>query len=127
MNLYSLLRARASSPIRVGIIGCGKFGSMFLAQARRTTGMHVVGVADRDVARARRSLIHVGWPETMQSARSVDEAAASATTCVTDDADALIRSPSLDVLIEATGSPPAGVRHALAAIEHGKHLVMVNV
>jgi len=127
MNLHALLRARAATPIRVGIIGCGKFGSMFLAQARRTPGLHVLGVADREVAKARKALSQVGWPDASYAARSVDAAAASGTTCVTDDADALIRAPSLDVLIEATGSPPAGIRHSLAAIEHGKHLVMVNV
>ena len=54
MNLYALLRRRAASPVRVGLIGCGKFGSMFLAQARRTPGLHVVGIADRDVPRAAR-------------------------------------------------------------------------
>ena len=47
----------------VGLIGAGKFGTMFLAQARRTRGMHVVGVADLDVARARRQLAAAGWAE----------------------------------------------------------------
>ena len=56
MNLFHLLRQRAGKPVRVGIIGAGKFGSMFLAQARRTVGLHVVGVADRDVSRARDAL-----------------------------------------------------------------------
>ena len=53
MNLFHLLRQRAGNPVRVGIIGAGKFGSMFLAQARRTVGLHVVGVADRYPERAR--------------------------------------------------------------------------
>ena len=48
MNLYQLLLARAEmeKPVRVALIGAGKFGSMFLAQAQRTPGMHVLGVAD---------------------------------------------------------------------------------
>ena len=127
MNLFHLLRQRAGNPVRVGIIGAGKFGSMFLAQARRTVGLHVVGVADRYPERAREALARVGWPTEQFAAPTLAAAAASDTTCVTDDADALVRTPELDVLIEATGSPPAGIRHALAAIEHGKHLVMVNV
>jgi len=126
MNLYALLQARGK-PIRVGLIGCGKFGSMFLAQARRTPGMHIVGVADKDPERAREALSRVGWTDAQFSAQTLQEAATSQTTCVTDDAISLIRLPALEVLIDATGSPPAGIRHATSAIEHGKHLEMVNV
>ena len=46
---------------------------------------------------------------------------------VIDDAAALIAAPQIEVVIEATGMPAAGIRHALLAIEHGKHIVMVNV
>lgn len=129
MNLYRLLRARANNPVRVGIIGCGKFSSMFLAQAQRTVGMHVVGIADRDVQRAKQSLARVGWPSERYSAASLAEAVASShhSTCIIEDTEELIRLPELDVVVDATGSPPAGIRHALTAIEHGKHLVMVNV
>ena len=51
MNLYAKLleREAAGRPVTVGLIGAGKFGTMFLAQARLTRGMHVVGVADLDV------------------------------------------------------------------------------
>ena len=52
MNLHSLLRKRAEdrNPVRVGVIGAGKFSSMFLSQAARTPGMHVVGIAELDPA-----------------------------------------------------------------------------
>ena len=80
MNLHALLRARAATPIRVGIIGCGKFGSMFLAQARRPPGLHVLGVADREVAKARKALSQVGWPDASYAARSVDAAGRPPTT-----------------------------------------------
>jgi predicted homoserine dehydrogenase-like protein len=58
MNLYALLRNRVADgePIRIGVIGAGKFGTMFLAQARTTPGMHVVAVADLAESRARRAL-----------------------------------------------------------------------
>ncbi len=120
-------RADAGRPIRVGLIGAGKFGSMFLAQARLTPGLHVVGVADLDVARARTSMRAVGWPAEQLDATGFEHAHASGRTRLCDDALALIRTPGLEVLIEATGDPRAGVRHALAAIEQGRHLVMVNV
>ena len=63
-------RRDAGKPLRVGLIGAGKFGSMFLAQARRTPGLHLLGVADLDPARARAALARVGWPAEQISARS---------------------------------------------------------
>ena len=71
MNLHRLLSARAEAgrPVRVGVIGCGKFGTMFLAQARLTPGLHVLGVADLNPERARRSLQGAGWPDEQLAAR----------------------------------------------------------
>src|SRR3546814_4511291 len=51
-------------------IGAGKFGSMYLAQAIRTTGIHVLGIADLDIDKARAALARVGWPEDQYSAHS---------------------------------------------------------
>ena len=129
MNLHSLLQQRASDghPLRVALIGAGKFGSMFLAQARRTPGIHVVAVADLDPRRARASLERVGWNADRCRARSFEEARQHGTTCVTEDAPAAIASDAVEIVIEATGSPAAGVRHALACCGQGKHVVMVNV
>jgi predicted homoserine dehydrogenase-like protein len=120
-------RAAEGRPIRVGLIGAGKFGSMFLAQARFTPGLHVVAVADLDVDRARAAMRKLGWPSSQIDAADVDKAYSEGTTHLTDDGMNLIQAPGLDVVIEATGDPGAGVRHALAGIEHGRHLVMVNV
>jgi predicted homoserine dehydrogenase-like protein len=129
MNLHRLLQQRASDgkPLRVALIGAGKFGSMFLAQARRTPGIHVVAVADLDPVRARESLDRTGWEKEQYSARSLDEAGKRGTTCVTQDSAAVIASGAVEIAIDATGSPAAGIRHALACCEHGKHVVMVNV
>jgi len=129
MNLHAKLREReaAGHPVTVGVIGAGKFGAMFLAQARLTTGMHIVGVADLNVDRARRQLDTVGWPQASYAARSLDDAHAKRATLVTDDAMALITDPRIEVIVEATGIPGAGIAHALAAIAQGKHIVMVNV
>ncbi|MDX2156871.1 MAG: flagellar biosynthesis protein FlgA [Hyphomicrobiaceae bacterium] len=129
MNLSRMLAARAAanSPVRIGQIGAGKFGTMFLSQCRVTTGMHLVGLADLLPARARERLEGVQWPKEQIDARSVDEAIAKGKTFVTDNARALIDDPRIDVIIEATGDPSAGIRHALAAIDAGKHVVMVNV
>jgi predicted homoserine dehydrogenase-like protein len=129
MNLSTLLvqRASAGKPVRVGIIGAGKFGSMVLAQAQRIQGMHVVGVADLDVGKARASLTRVGWEAERFSARDLGEALKTGKTHVLADAAALAAFDGIECIIEATGHPIAGVRHALAAIEGGKHTIMVNV
>jgi predicted homoserine dehydrogenase-like protein len=129
VNLHAMLREReaAGRPITVGLIGAGKFGTMFLAQARLTRGLHLVAVADLDVAHARRQLATAGWEEPRIAANSLDDALASGRTLVTDNAEALIACPAIEVIVEATGVPPAGIRHALGAIAHGKHIVMVNV
>src|SRR5271166_2002717 len=129
MNLHRLLQQRAAQgrPVRVGVIGAGKFGTMFLAQALRTTGLHLVAVADLSPERARAALLRVSGTAERIAARSAGEALAHGTTHVTDDAMRLIAVPEIEVVIEATGVPAAGIAHALAAIGHGKHVVMVNV
>jgi predicted homoserine dehydrogenase-like protein len=129
MNLHALLleREAAGKPVTVGLIGAGKFGTMFLSQARLTTGLHVVAVADLNVARARSQLATAGWPEPQFAAASLGDALKQRTTYVTDDAGSLIACPGIEVIVEATGIPEAGIVHAIRTIEHGKHLVMVNV
>lgn len=129
MNLSSLLAARADAgkPVRVGLIGAGKFGSMILAQAQHIAGYHIVGIADLDPAKARGSMARVGWDVDARVARSMADAVQNGTTCITDTAADLFACDAIDCVIEATGHPLAGVRHALAAIEAGKHVVMVNV
>ena len=128
MNLSRMLEKRAEEgrPVRVGIIGAGKFGAMYLAQARLTKGTHVLGI-DLAPAKAKETLAHIGWEAERYAASSFDDAVANSSTFVTDDAMRLHRSPHLDVLVEATGDPAAGIRHCLAAIANGKHVVMVNV
>ena len=129
MNLHKMLleRQAAGRPVTVGVVGAGKFGTMFLAQARTTAGMHVVAVADLNVARARSQLHLASWPDAQYGAPSFDDAVATGKTCLTDDADAMIADPRIEVIVEATGDPKTGIRLCLAAIRHGKHIVMVNV
>jgi predicted homoserine dehydrogenase-like protein len=129
MNLHSLLLQRevAGRPVTVGVIGAGKFGAMFLSQARLTRGLHVVAVADLDVARAGRQFATAGWPAEQFAAASLGDAIKTRATHIAQDAEALIGCPGIEVVVEATGIPEAGIKHALSAIAHGKHIVMVNV
>lgn len=128
-SLTHELAARAASgrPLRVGLIGAGKFGTMFLAQARRVEGLHVLGIADLSPKRARLACERAGWPAEQLAAANPGAARRSGTTWITEDAAALIAADGLDVLVEATGAPAAGIRHALLAFEHRRHVVMVNV
>jgi predicted homoserine dehydrogenase-like protein len=129
MNLHHLLRQReaAGRPVRVGLIGAGKFGTMFLAQALRTPGLHLMAVADLSPERARAALARTGWPTERVAAADFATALRTGATHIGDDAEALIRAPGMEVVIDATGVPKAGLHHALLAIAEGRHIVMVNV
>jgi predicted homoserine dehydrogenase-like protein len=120
-------RAAAGKPVRIGLIGAGKFGTMFLSQVRLTAGMHLAGLADLLPERARERLQRVQWTPEQINATSIGEAIKSGKTFVTDDAMALMENPDIEVIIEATGDPATGIRLCQAAIDHGKHVVMVNV
>lgn len=129
MNLHRLLveRHRESGPIKVGVIGAGKFSSMFLTQALHVPGLHVVGVADLSPDRARAALARTGWPSERYAATSFGEALRTGGTHVSDSADELIDVPGLEVVLEITGDPIVGTYHAVRAIDAGRHVVMVNV
>src|SRR3989440_82638 len=118
MNLHHLLNARlaAGKPVRVALIGAGKFGSMFLSQVPHTPGLEVPIIIDIDRDRAKAACKPVGWDE-----------ARIAATAFTDDGARAIAGAAMDVVVEATGNPAVGIRHARAAIAAGKHVVMVNV
>jgi predicted homoserine dehydrogenase-like protein len=129
MSLYKKLQQRAheSKPIRIALIGAGKFGSMYLSQIPRTPGIHLVGIADLSPDRAQAALRRVGWQDDQFDAASVAEAVRKGTTYITSDASTLIDDNAIDLVIEATGVPAAGIEHALRCIQNGKHIIMVNV
>ncbi|WP_297843601.1 Gfo/Idh/MocA family oxidoreductase [uncultured Roseibium sp.] len=129
MNLFEKMQARAAEgrPIRVGMIGAGKFGTMFLAQALRLKGIHIAGIVDLKPETARSNMAYVGWPDESFSARDLDTAVRSGTTCVSDDWEALIAHPGIEIIIECTGNPMAAVSHCLRAFDHGKHVINVTV
>ncbi|TRZ53840.1 hypothetical protein D4S03_01130 [bacterium] len=127
MNLYTKLRERAASgkSLCVGLIGAGKFGSMYLAQVPRTPGVHLVGIVDLSPTEAQRNLDLVGWPSERYSASSLDDAIKTGATYVSDDWHALIAHHETEIIIECTGNPAAAVEHCLAAFRHGKDIYWV--
>ena len=129
MSLFAGLQRRleAGNPIRLGMIGAGKFGSMFLAQALKLKAINIVGIADLSPDAARSNLRHVGWPENQLTAPSLEDAAHTQTIHITDDFHHLVASPFIDIIIEATGDPVAAVEHIVAAFEHQKDVINVTV
>ncbi len=118
MSLSHALQARAAAgrPVRAGLIGAGKFGAMFLAQVPTTPGLEVAAIADLSPERIHAALADIGWP-----------AADRGRVRLLEDGAELARHPGIDVVVEATGNPEAGIIHARAAIAAGKHVVMVTV
>ena len=114
MNLFSKLKEREKNPIRVGLIGAGKFAAMYLAQVPKTPGVELVGIADLAPDKAKENLKRVGW----DPARIPP---------ISDNWEQLVSNPKVDIVIEATGNPVAAVEHVLAAFKNRKHVVMVTV
>ncbi len=129
MNLYSKLRQRQAQgkPLRVGVIGAGKFGAMYLAQVPNTPGVHLVGIADLSPAGAKANLDRVGWKPERYGAASLEDALAKGNTHLGEDWQKLVAHLGIDIIVECTGNPPAAVEHCLAAFANGKHVVNVTV
>ena len=132
MNLAAMLAAREDQdrPIRVALIGAGKFGTMILAQLRLMRGVRLCALADLDAERARAAAARAGWdPAAFVVAASAGKANDSARAGKT----ALLPSGEMaaeceaDIVIEATGYPEAAAVHAYKAISAGKHVIMVTV
>ena len=114
MNLHKKLLARSDNPLRIGVIGAGKFAAMYLAQVPKTPGVRLVAIADLSPDNARENLQRVGWPPAQYPQ-------------ISDDWEALVANPQIDSVIEATGTPSAAVEHALSCFKNKKHVVMVTV
>lgn len=122
-------REREGMPIRVAIVGAGYMGrGIALEILTRRTGMRLVAVANRTLAEAERAFHDAGVEGVLRagSQEELDDAVASGNPCVTDDARAVCRCAAVDVVVEATGEIEFGAGVALEAIDHGKHVVLMN-
>ena len=105
-----------NNPVKVALIGAGKFGSMFLSQVPSTPGLEVLVIADLKPENAIKACKNVGWSDDL----------INKTKFVDKGIDA-IKLNEVEVVIEATGFPAAGIEHARQAFHNGKHIIMVNV
>jgi predicted homoserine dehydrogenase-like protein len=129
MSLHRQLQQLAANhqSIKVGLIGAGKFGSMYLSQIPTTPGVQLVGIADLSPAGVKKNLERVGWKDEQSNAKSLDDAIKSGQTYISEDWQALVSHPAIDVIVECTGHPIAAVDHCLLAFANGKHVVNVTV
>lgn len=135
--MYTLLqqklqvRADAGNPIRVGLVGAGKFGVGLAVQLAGMTGVTLAAAADRDREHALHAYTACGIPAAdvavAENAAQVDDLVARGKPCAAVDGQAVVTSERIEIVVEATGSPASGARMADMAIRHGKHVVMVNV
>jgi predicted homoserine dehydrogenase-like protein len=127
-NMAQMLAERNASGnrLRVGLIGAGKLGAMFASQLGRIPGVQLLGVADLSLERARAAMQRAGWPEERYAARDFEDARRTGKTFLTEDAEKLIAADGMDVIVEATGVPSVGIRHALKAIDDRRHIVMLT-
>ena len=102
--------------VNVTIIGAGKFGSMFLSQAPYTKGLNVFTICDLNIDKAKKACREVGWSEDQIN-----------NVIFTEDFEKAINNDEIDVVIEATGHPSSGIKHARTCFKYGKHVIMVNV
>jgi len=129
MSLHRQLQQLAANnqSIKVGLIGAGKFGSMYLSQIPTTPGVQLVGIADLSPAGVKKNLERVGWKNEQSNAKSLDDAIKTGQTHISEDWQALVSHPAIDVIVECTGHPIAAVDHCLLAFANGKHVVNVTV
>ncbi|WP_163270089.1 NAD(P)H-dependent oxidoreductase [Chelativorans alearense] len=124
-------RAEEGRPVRIGVIGCGEMGTDIVTQVALMRGIEVAAIADRRYVNAEAAIRTAGRaPESAMRAASVGamaDAIRAGRTAIVGDAMHLMESEHVDVIVDATGRPTAGAEYGLAAIEAGKHLVMMNV
>lgn len=122
-------RARSGTPIRVGIVGAGSMARGLMAQITGSVpGMVVAAVCNRTLSRAVDALDAAGAdrPVLVDSRRRLDATIASGRPAVTDDPAVLASSDAIDCIVDATGSVEHGAHLAVAAVEHGTPLVLLN-
>jgi len=125
------MRAQTGKPIRIGLIGAGEMGTDIVTQVARMPGIEVGALSARRLPNTFKAVrTAYGDDDNAQEANTesaMTSAIESGKIAVTDDNDLILSNPLIDVIIDATGVPEVGAETGIKAIEHGKHLVMMNV
>jgi predicted homoserine dehydrogenase-like protein len=127
------LRARAETgrPIRIGLIGSGEMGTDIVARVAHMEGIEIGAISELNPAAATKAVDiafrEKGHAREASGTDSVNAAIEAGKIAITSDANAILNSGLIDVVVDATGVPAVGAEIGLRAMEHGKHLVMMNV
>ncbi|GAA3718471.1 NAD(P)-dependent oxidoreductase [Microlunatus aurantiacus] len=116
-------------PIRVAVVGAGFMARGLVNQITNSTpGMTVAAVVNRTVAKAERAYAEAGvaGARLVTTPAEADAALATGVPVFTDDHAAVVTSQYVDAVVDATGAVEYGCHLALACIEAGKHLVLMN-
>lgn len=123
-------RAETGKPIRVGVIGSGEMGTDLVTQMSLMAGIELSAIATRRPHTALEAMkIAYGDDNKGKTADSPTAATAAieAGKIAITSVETLVTTPNIDVVIDATGKPGVAADYDLMAMEHGKHLVMMNV
>jgi len=124
-------RGKSGKPIRIGLIGSGEMGTDIVTRVAHMDGIEIGAIAELNLPNAAKA-VDIAYQEKGHSAEAgnagaLTKAMESGKIAVTSDASLVIGSDLIDVVIDATGVPAVGAEIGLRAMEHGKHLVMMNV
>ena len=124
-------RASSGRPVRIGLVGSGEMGTDIVTRAALMDGIDVAAISEINLAAAHKAVSIArqsdGHSQDVVSVDQLNSAIEAGKTAITDQADLLLESGLIDVVIDATGVPAVGAEIGLSAMERGKHLVMMNV
>ena len=124
-------RQVSGKPIRIGLIGSGEMGTDIVTRVAHMEGIEIGAISELRLPNATKAVDiafqEQGHAKEVSTASAMTEAMEAGKIAVTSDADLVIGSDLIDVVIDATGVPAVGAEIGLRAMEHGKHLVMMNV
>lgn len=126
MQFGTLFAPARSRPVSAGLIGCGEFGQSLIAQSRRMDGLAIRAALDRDPRQVAAALREEGVPARICEDGGAAEAAYAAGEIAICASVELLLALPIEIVVEATGDPEAGARHAEAAIAAGRGVAMVS-
>ena len=123
-------RADEGKPVRIGVIGSGEMGTDLVTQCMLMKGVELVAMSTRRPHTARNA-VRIAYGDDSAAVEAATESKLSAAIeagriAITSN-ELLVTNPLVDVVIDATGKPGVAADFDLMAMEHGKHIVMMNV
>jgi len=124
-------RAETGKPIRIGLVGAGEMGTDVVARIAHMQGIEIGAISTLNIDNAHKAVEIAygdkGRSKTVSSQSEISQAIELGKIPVTDDNSLIVECDQLDVVVDATGVPAVGAEIGLKAMQHGKHLVMMNV